>query len=136
MRINPTILLIAFSFLSESAIADYERIANAKITLAEKLNAGSTAAVKERFGSLGLAPDDLDRAIKRLVDGYAECIVDGMVTQALEQSLSVSSLLDSLDSPNTEAAKDLMTSLDLPAAEEKILLCKYTVDQEVGLVID
>ncbi|MDX1406318.1 MAG: hypothetical protein R3192_17395 [Woeseiaceae bacterium] len=134
MRFFLIVLLVAL--VSGPSNADEDRIANAKRVLAEKLYAGNSQSAKERLGTLGLDPDDLDRAVKRLIAGYADCIIDEMVAQVQQQSLSVSTLLDSVDGPNTDAAKDLMAALDLEAVEERTLICKYTVDQEVGLVLE
>lgn len=120
--------------LSSTARGDEARVETFQQRLAEKFYADGYDQTKERFKSIGLAPSDIDAAIRKLIDGYTACLVNGLRAQANEQSISFFDTMDEMES-DMEAGKRFRFSseIDAVALGEKIKPCKYEIDQEVGL---
>ncbi|MGE0032094.1 MAG: hypothetical protein AB7T20_13340 [Steroidobacteraceae bacterium] len=93
---------------------------------------------EQLFADSGLAPPDIERAAKILVDGYTSCLVDVLSTDVDPRSLLFLDLLSqraSLEEMDA-ALKRIDPTADIgfiEALEPQFMECTFASNQEAGL---
>ena len=100
-----------------------------------KMKVEDLEELKSKIAATGIADDDIEQLVPKLIEGFANCAVDIAQVQAAVQRLPYDELLKmidpiSADEPNPRVVR----RIDQPGYDARIKACYYELSDELGLL--
>jgi hypothetical protein len=137
MIVRMATVVTTLFIVSLVAKADQDRVEEFKGRLAEKIEFALLDDPRDLLVASGLSETDAARVFEQLGVDAASCIVDALLLQAAEQSISTDALIDQAEKVffgNTgEDFVDLMHGFGY---EDKLEPCTYEAIQRAGIQVE
>ena len=114
-------------------LSNDERVEEVKRAFAQMIYDQSAHPLRQALSGAGLAPSEVEDALWKMSDGFAQCMIDAIRAQAVEQSLPILDVLNMLDPSRGTMNHELMQSFDMRSFKARSGACNAGVSQSYGM---